>query len=86
MVYNGVREKRRRKGTHTLAWITGISPPDFEQSEGPKYANSSAMYWELYGSEAEINNQKFVTTLPGVMKSMVILVSSHARASHSAST
>ena len=40
------------------------------------------MHWELYGPEAEISDQMLVLTLPGDMKSMVILVSSYVQASH----
>jgi hypothetical protein len=41
----------------------------------PKYGDTSATYWKLYGSEAEINDENLVDSLKGNTGSMVFLVS-----------
>jgi hypothetical protein len=80
-IYDGARERerRRREGTHTLAWNNDIFR-NFEQLEAAEFRDSDAMYWELYASEAELSDQKLVQTLTGDTKSMVILVSNDASA------
>ena len=39
-----------------------------------KYGDTSAAYWKLYVSEAEINDKKFIKGLRGDTESMVFLV------------
>jgi hypothetical protein len=41
----------------------------------PKYGDTSATYWKLYGSEAEIYDENLVDSLKGNTGSMVFLVS-----------
>ena len=43
--------------------------------KAPKYGDTSATYWKLYGSEAEIYDEKLVEGLKGNTGSMVFLVS-----------
>lgn len=77
----------KRKGkakVHLLQLeLLGISPVDLEQSEAAEYGDSSTMYWELYASEAKINDQKFVDTLIGDTRALSILVRGNERAPHS---
>jgi hypothetical protein len=40
-----------------------------------EYGDTSATYWNLYLSEAEINDQNFVDSLEGDAKSMALVVS-----------
>ena len=47
---------------------------DFERSEAAEYGDSSATYWDLYASEAEISDQKLVETLTSDTKAMSIMV------------
>ncbi|KAI9440905.1 hypothetical protein H4582DRAFT_1876345, partial [Lactarius indigo] len=43
------------------------------EAEGAEYGDPSAMYWNLYASEAEISDQKLVETLTGDTSSMLFL-------------
>ena len=45
-----------------------------ERSEAAEYGDTSAIYWKLYMSEAEENDQKLVESLSGDTNSMLILV------------
>ena len=47
----------------------------------PKYGDTSATYWKLHESEAEIYDKNLVDTLKGNTESMVFLVSgdTHSR-------
>ena len=55
-------------------------------TEATGYGDSSATYWELYVSEAEINDQKLVDTLTSDMTVISILVSVDSQTSNTAST
>ena len=50
------------------------------RSEAAEYGDTSAVYWKLYMSEAEENDQKIVESLSGDTNSMLILVRSGAQA------
>ncbi|KAH9984592.1 hypothetical protein BJV77DRAFT_1089308 [Russula vinacea] len=41
--------------------------------KSPKYGDTSATYWKLYASEAEINDMNLVKSLMGNTNSMVLL-------------
>ncbi|KAI9440907.1 hypothetical protein H4582DRAFT_2074701 [Lactarius indigo] len=43
------------------------------EAEDAEYGDSSAMYWNLYASEAEVGDQKLVETLTGDTNSMLLL-------------
>jgi hypothetical protein len=51
-----------------------------ERSEAAEYGDTSAVYWKLYMSEAEENDQKLVDSLSGDTNSMLILVRGDAHA------
>ena len=44
------------------------------RDEAAEYGDTSAVYWKLYVSEAEDNDQKLVESLSGDTNSMLILV------------
>ena len=50
--------------------------------KAPKYGDTSATYWKLYASEAEINDMNLVKSLMGNTNSMVLLVRGDAHYIH----
>ena len=49
-----------------------------DYGQGAEYGDTSATYWNLYLSEAEINDKNFVESLEGDTNSMVLVVSPSA--------
>ena len=69
------QEKREGRAALDVTTTTGI---DFDQAA--EYGNTSATYWNLYLSEAEINDKNLVESLEGDTKSMELVVSLRATA------
>ncbi|KAF8468066.1 hypothetical protein DFH94DRAFT_657338, partial [Russula ochroleuca] len=59
-----------RRGPSLNSWQDRVEEKDFVS---PKYGDTSATYWKLYASEAEINDKNFLDSLMGNTNSMVIL-------------
>ena len=78
----------RRKADAKVSTLTRIIciSVDFWAIEVTGYGDSSATYWELYVSEAEINDQKLVDTLTTDMTAISILVSDDSQTPNTAST
>ena len=74
---NKTREKKRREGTLFSYWLS-ICPCLLGSPEAAEYGDTSAIYWKLYVSEAEENDQKLVDSLSGDTNSMLILVRGNA--------
>jgi hypothetical protein len=69
------RERRGRGPAGMLSLAKRLLPLTRSyQATTSKYSDSSAAYWKLYMSEAEINDKKFIDSLRGDTKSMVFLV------------
>jgi hypothetical protein len=51
-----------------------ITPSDMGPSKVAKYGDTSAAYWNLYASEADVFDKKYVERLKGDTESMIILV------------
>ena len=74
--------KPTRKGNakvRLLCLLISISLVDFMFLEAAEYGDSSATYWMLYMSEAEISDQKLVETLTTDTTAISILVSCDTR-------
>lgn len=62
----------------TTRWLPRPNFPNFwtenkSNFDPPQYGDTSATYWKLYASEAEIYDENFVNTLKGNTESMVFL-------------
>jgi len=64
-------EQKKREGRAALNVTTAI----IDSGQAAEYGNPSAAYWNLYLSEAEINDKNLVESLEGDTKSMELVVS-----------
>jgi hypothetical protein len=69
-------KRQRREGRAAFLFDATIALIDSRQVA--EYGDTSATYWNLYLSEAEINDKNLVESLEGDTKSMELVVSSNA--------
>lgn len=64
-------EEKKREGRVALDVTTAI----FDSNQAAEYDNATATCWDLYSSEANINDKDLVESLEGDTKSMELVVS-----------
>ncbi|KAF8489959.1 hypothetical protein F5888DRAFT_1139544 [Russula emetica] len=72
-VRNSGRRKLRRPGSNYRCQDTVAEKNPHRPKYAPKHGDTSATYWNLYGSEAEINDKNLVDSLMDNTSSMVLL-------------
>ena len=67
----------KREGSHGTA-VSNVAIALINSCQVAEYGDTSATYWNLYLSEAEINDKNLVESLEGDTKSMELVVSPSA--------